>query len=90
MATFAASRLHEMLDNVAGIVAIELLSAAQGIDFHAPSKSSADLEEARATIRRLSPHYDTDRSLKPDVDELSVLVDAGHFYPACRSVMPSA
>jgi histidine ammonia-lyase len=90
MATFAAARLHEMLDNVANIVAIELLSAAQGIDFHAPSKSSADLEAARATIRRLSPHYDTDRSLKPDVDELAELVDAGHFYPACRSVMPAA
>lgn len=90
MATFAAARLHEMLDNVASIVAIELLSAAQGIDFHAPSKTSPELEQARATIRRLSPPYESDRSLKPDVDELAALIDAGHFYPACRTMLPSA
>jgi histidine ammonia-lyase len=90
MATFAAARLHEMLDNVTNIVAIELLSAAQGIDFHAPSKTSPELEQARATIRRLSPPYESDRSLKPDVDELAALVDSGHFYPACRSILPSA
>jgi histidine ammonia-lyase len=79
-----------MLDNVATIVAIELLSAAQGIDFHQPNKTSGKLEQARATIRRVSPPYDSDRSLKPDVDELAQLVDAGHFYPDCRAVMPSA
>jgi histidine ammonia-lyase len=39
MATFAARRLHSMLDNVANIVAIELLAAAQGIDFHPLSVS---------------------------------------------------
>ena len=90
MATSAASRLHRMLDNVAAIVAIELLSAAQGIDFHQPSKTSERLERARATIRRVSPPYDSDRSLKPDVDELAELIDTGHFYPDCRAVMPSA
>ena len=48
MATFAANRLHTMLDNVNNIVAIELLAVAQGIHFHHPQKSSDVLEQAYA------------------------------------------
>jgi len=50
MATFAANRLHTMLDNVQKIVAIELLAAAQGIEFHHPRKSSPI---SRRTLREL-------------------------------------
>src|SRR5258706_2549894 len=52
MATFAARRLGDMADNTAGIVAIELLAAAQGIDFRRPLRSSQPLEEAHAIVRR--------------------------------------
>lgn len=89
MSTFAASRLHRMIDNVNNVVAIELLAAAQGIDFHQPSRSSAILDEQHAMIRSLSPHYDADRSLKPDVDALTARIDDGHFYPLCRTMLPS-
>ena len=47
MATFAARRLQEMADNSAGILAIELLAACQGIDFRTPLKSSDALEKAK-------------------------------------------
>jgi len=90
MATFAANRLHLMIDNVASIVAIELLAATQGIDFHHPSRSSPVLEQARTRIREISPPFESDRSLKPDVDGVAALVDAGHFYPQCRPILPSA
>jgi len=90
MATFAANRLHGMINNVNDIVAIELLAAAQGVDFHHPRRSSASLEKAHSTIRELSPAYVSDRSLKADVDKVSALIDHGHFYSQCRRVMPSA
>ena len=90
MATFAASRLHEMIDNVSAIVAIELLSAAQGIDFHRPERSSAVLEALHARVRELSPHFDSDRSLKTDVDAVFTLIESGAFYPYCDRVLPSA
>ncbi|MCW8883703.1 MAG: histidine ammonia-lyase, partial [Motiliproteus sp.] len=51
MATFAARRLRDMNDNTAGILAIELLAACQGIDFRSPLKSSAALEKARGLLR---------------------------------------
>jgi histidine ammonia-lyase len=90
MATSAANRLHRIVDNVNSIVAIELLSAAQGIDFHHPCKSSRMLEDAHEVIRAISPRYESDRSLKQDVDELSRLVDTGRFYPWCEDLLPSA
>ena len=90
MATFAANRLHQMIDNVDRIVAIELLSAAQGIDFHHPSRSSRILERAHADIRQLSPPFDQDRSLKPDVESVADLIASGRFYETCRSILPSA
>ncbi|MDH3439617.1 MAG: histidine ammonia-lyase, partial [Gammaproteobacteria bacterium] len=90
MATFAASRLHEMIDNVSGVVAIELLSAAQGIDFHHPKETSAVLEASHALIRERSARYETDRSLKPDVDAVAELIESGAFYAQCADILPSA
>ena len=90
MATFAANRLHQMIDNVRRIVAIELLAAAQGIDFHHSRKSSPILEDSYASIRKVSPRFETDRSLKPDVDDVADLIESGRFYSPCASVLPSA
>jgi len=89
MATAAANRLHRILDNSNGVVAIELLAAAQGIDFHHPRKSSPALEKAHAMIREISPEFETDRSLKPDIDGVTSLVNEGRFFPLCSSIMPS-
>jgi histidine ammonia-lyase len=90
MATFAANRLHSMLDNAAHIVAIELLAGAQGIEFHHPQKSSPVLEGVIAEIRRVSDRYETDRSLSEDISRLSLLVDEGFFYSYAESLLPSA
>jgi histidine ammonia-lyase len=89
MATSAANRLHRIIDNVNDIVAIELLSAAQGIDFHHPSKSSGLLEEAYQSVRAVSPPFERDRSLKPDVDEVAAIIDGGGFYAQCATILPS-
>jgi histidine ammonia-lyase len=89
MATFAANRLHTMLDNVGRIVAIELLAAAQGIEFHHPKQSSPMLERAVEQIRGVSPRYEKDRSLAPDIEELAALVNSGSFCESGNSILPS-
>ena len=89
MATFAARRLHTMIDNVADIVAIELLAAAQGIEFRRPGKSSPPIEEVVADIRALSPSYDEDRSLAADIRRVAATVDAGAYCRYAESVLPS-
>jgi histidine ammonia-lyase len=89
MSTFAANRLHTMLDNVAKIVAIELLAAAQGIEFHHPKKSSPTLEKAIEQIRAVSPAYESDRSLARDIEEVAAMVNSGSFCDSGETILPS-
>ncbi len=77
MATFAARRLQPMLHNTAHIVSIELLAAAQGIEFLRPLKSSAPLESLHSLIRSTSPAMMQDRSLAADMSRLQSLVADG-------------
>jgi len=87
MATFAARRLGDMAENTAAIVAIELLAAAQGIDFRRPRKSSKPLEEAHAIVREVAPHLEGDRFLATDIEAVTPLVRKGvfaRFFPRER------
>jgi histidine ammonia-lyase len=67
MATHAGTKARRIAGNAAGIIAVELLAAAQGIDFHSPLNSSPSLESARAAIRAHVPHYASDRYLADDL-----------------------
>jgi histidine ammonia-lyase len=67
MATFAARRLLPMAENVRGILAIELLAAAQGLDFRRPLRSSAPIETAHELLRRRVDFYERDRYFAPDI-----------------------
>ena len=89
MATFAGNRLHGMLDNVAYIIAIEVIAAAQGIEFHHPRKSSKTIETIIEQVRHFSPVYDTDRSLSAEIEQLAGLIDGGSFAEHCRAILPS-
>jgi histidine ammonia-lyase len=77
MATHGARRLLEMAANAANVVAIELLAAAQGIEFHRPLKSSRALEAALRLLRRTVPRYDRDRFFAPDIEAAASLVRSG-------------
>jgi histidine ammonia-lyase len=79
MATFAARRLADMAANSAGIVAIELLAAAQGIDFRAPLKTSPRLQAAHGLVRSRVAFYDHDRYFAPDITAIQSLVESGAF-----------
>lgn len=67
MATYAGRRLEPMVQNAATIVAIELLAAAQGLDFRAPLKTSAPLQAVYTAIRARAAFYDSDRPFDADI-----------------------
>jgi histidine ammonia-lyase len=89
MATHAARRLTPMADNAAAVVGIELLAAAQGIDFHRPAQSSASLEQVHAGIRGDVPFYAVDRYFAPDIQAAQRWVKAGRFSPLVKRILPS-
>ena len=82
MATFAARRLSDMHANSSGIIGIELLAAAQGIEFRRPLKSSKVLEAELAAIREKVAFYDKDRFFAPDIAAARALVDSGRYRAA--------
>jgi histidine ammonia-lyase len=83
MSTFAARRLGEMVENTRTILAIELLAAAQGVEFHAPHFTSPRLAEVLARVRERVPHYDLDRFFAPDIEAVAEMVAAGEFEELC-------
>ncbi len=87
MATFAARRLQEMALNSATIVAIEWLTAAQGVDFHRPLATSAPLQRLHALLRGAVAHYDRDRLLAPDIEAARALLLQGEVSRALPGVL---
>jgi histidine ammonia-lyase len=81
MATFAARRLKQMNANTTGIVAIELLAAAQGIDCRRPLTSSAIIEEIYLAIRAGVASWDMDRYFAPDIEFVCNLIRQGDLEP---------
>jgi histidine ammonia-lyase len=88
MAAHGARRLAAMAENATNVVAIELIAAAQGCDFHAPMRSSAPLERVRACVRARVPHLENDRYLAPDIAAAADLVRSGTLAAAAQVDLP--
>jgi len=86
MATFAARRLQPMIRNTAHILGIELLAAAQGIEFLRPLKSSGALERAHALLRRHCAALTSDRYLAPEIERATALVLDGSLARVLRKL----
>jgi histidine ammonia-lyase len=88
MATHAARRLDDMVRNAANIVAVELLSAARGIAFRRPLRTSAALE---AVLAEVAPDGGGigDRYLSPEIERVASLVRAGRFTPLVAELFPT-
>ncbi|MFN3945342.1 MAG: histidine ammonia-lyase [Allosphingosinicella sp.] len=67
MATHGAMKARRIAANAAGVIGVELLAAAQGIDFHAPLTSSPPLHATWTAIRADVPRHDRDRYLAGDL-----------------------
>ena len=79
MATHGGRRLAPMNANLSRIIAIELLSAAEGIDFRRPLISSEPLEATYALIRGKAAARETDREFAGDIEAVAKLVETGAF-----------
>ena len=92
MATFAARRLGAMNANTATILGIEILAAAEGIEFHRPLRSSPALESAHALLRGRVPRFAKDRAFTPAIEAARDLVVSRAFEPllAGEPGLPSA
>ncbi len=89
MAAHGAHRLAQMAENAAHVVGIELLAAAQGVEFHRPQKSSEAMERLLRQVRNGAPAYDHDRYFAPDLAFAGRFVMEGGARNYADSLLPS-
>ncbi|MGE0846518.1 MAG: histidine ammonia-lyase [Flavobacteriaceae bacterium] len=88
MAAHGARRLQRMNANLSGILGVELLCAAQGIEFRAPLRTSKPLRDAIDFLRARVPAVKDDRFLAPDLKAAAELIADGSVVGAARLAHP--
>ncbi|CAD7030247.1 histidine ammonia-lyase [Pseudorhizobium endolithicum] len=90
MACHGARRLLQMTDNLFGIIGIEALTAAQGVELRAPLETSPELVRAIATVRSKVPALEEDRYMAPDLEAAATLVADGSLNASISSdILPA-
>ncbi|HEX4387174.1 MAG TPA: histidine ammonia-lyase [Steroidobacteraceae bacterium] len=89
MATHGARRLRTMTDNALNIVAIELLTAAQGLDLRAPLRTSPQLQRVHDALRLSVPFAASDRLLAPDIAAAASTVRSDQVQTLANTLLPS-
>ncbi|WP_295814117.1 histidine ammonia-lyase [uncultured Nitratireductor sp.] len=87
MACHGARRLIPMTENLFGIIGIEAVTAAQGVDFRSPLKTSMELAKAHATIRQAVPDLEEDRYLASDLERAIELVRSGALNASVSEIV---
>jgi len=77
MAPIAARKAAQIARNAAGVIAVELMAAAEGIDYHAPLRTSPRLQAVYDAVRVRSPHFTADRYWADEMSALQAAVLAG-------------
>jgi histidine ammonia-lyase len=82
MAMGAAWKLRRIIRNLRYVLGIELMCAAQGIDFRAPLRPGRGVARAHAAVRRHIPRLERDRVLGTDIERIAEAIEHGEFLQA--------
>jgi histidine ammonia-lyase len=88
MAAHGARRLGPMVENLNRILGIELICAAQGVEFRAPLATSGPLRAVLARLRQDVATLEDDRYLAPDLEAAARLVAKGEITRAAGVTLP--
>lgn len=74
MGSISGRKLNQVLDNLVNIFAVELMYAAQGLEFRRPAKCNAIIEENHAKIRSQVPKLEDDREIGKDMHTIAQMI----------------
>ena len=83
MGMTGALKLRQIVENAERIVGIELMCAAQGLEFRRPLRASREVERAHTMVRAVAPRLEQDRVLAHDIEAMAAAVRAGAFNAWC-------
>ena len=84
MGMTGALKLRQIVENAERVVGIELMCAAQGLEFRSPLQASREVERAHAVVRAVVPRLEQDRVLAHDIEAMAAAVRAGAFNAWCK------
>lgn len=87
MATTTSFKTKQIVKNSSAIIAIELMAAAQALDFRKPLKPGKGTQAALDAIRQRVRHLEEDRPLYVDIASLSDMVETGEILGAVQKVL---
>lgn len=79
MGSISGRKLYKVLENLEYILAIELMSACQAIEFRRPLKSSEILEFAHGYVRRFVSFANEDRIFADDIEQIRTIIGNNSF-----------
>jgi histidine ammonia-lyase len=79
MGMTAATKLRRIVENAERVVAIELLAAAEGLDYRRPLRGGRGVERAYQRVRARVPRLVEDRSLSKDIEVIAAGIAEGYF-----------
>lgn len=79
MGMTAALKFRQIVENAEKVLAIELLCAAQGVEYRQPLKPARRIAAAHDAVRGLVRPLTQDRILAPDIESLAAAIRATHF-----------
>ncbi len=82
MGTTSARQCAMILENATWVIAIELLNAAEALDFHQPVRPGPGVGAARDALRAVVPPLEGDRMLTPDLEAVRALMFSGELRDA--------
>jgi histidine ammonia-lyase len=87
MGTIAARKAKEIIRNVEYVVAIEMICAAQGIEFHKPLKPGVGVQQAYKTVRKYVKKLEDDRVMYLEIEKVAELVRNGEIVKDVEKVL---
>ncbi len=79
MGMTAARKLRQIVENAEAVLAIELMAAAEGLEYRRPLRPAMRVEAAWKQVREIVPRLKQDRSLQPDIRDLQAAIGRGDF-----------
>lgn len=89
MGVAAARKAMSAAENLAGILSIEFLCAAEALEFHRPLRAGRGTGAALTEIREVVSPRDEDREMYPDLQAVRNLIDNGRLANAVSNALSS-
>ena len=85
MGMTAALKARQVVEFTRSCLAVEVLVAAQALDFRKPLRAGRGVAAAHAAVRQVVPSMEEDREIHRDIEAVSALIDSGELLAAAHA-----